>query len=213
MIRVVCPRCRQLLVVSEQDIGVPGHCARCKGHITILDALEPVPHEEAPPAPLASEDDHEEWDRILRDPNKVLRTQRANDGIYATSLPHLCLTNILINLNQLVYLFRYKRNEIPDKPEFAYEREERAAWEEKMGSFGYGLLDNNIERRVHNIEDALKGLPVERFQGLHQRLIPVLDAVDRVKTAELVAIIEGVKGVLRGVEKAGTEYSFQRSAQ
>lgn len=213
MIKVKCPRCHKVLNVSEQDVGSTGHCTQCKGHIAILDALEPTPHQEAPPAPLVTDEGFAEWRAILRDPKAALGQGQVKSGVKATSLAHHCLTSVLINLNQLVYLFRYKRNEIPDTKEFFPQREERQQWEAELGTFGLVVLDNNIQRRIDNIEDALKGLTHEQFIPLKRQLQPLLLAPDRVATKDLITFINAIKKTLLAVEQKDAAYEFQRSAK
>lgn len=55
MIEVICPLCEQPLSVPEEEIGTTGHCSKCKGHISVLEALDPTPRAEVPPAPLRSD--------------------------------------------------------------------------------------------------------------------------------------------------------------
>jgi len=153
------------------------------------------------------EQDYHEWDAILRRENGAADLKTS---VVSKSLPHYCLTSILINLNQLLYLFRYKRDEFPKSVEFRSQYEERQKWESELGEFGFALLDNNIRTRLDNIGDATKPLPAEKFPALHQHMHALLATPSRVSTEDIRQLIQLIKTMLAKVDVATDPSQFRR---
>jgi len=200
MIEVICPRCNRLLAVSEQDIGTTGHCAKCRGHISILDALEPTPREEAPPAPLAADPGNRALAFLLHPSPETLEEENPIVEATTPEVQRECLARILIDLNQVAHLIRYKRNDIPKTKDFLPERMEREKWQEEMGNFGLALFDSNIKWRLDNIRDALLALPMLHFRELRDQLIDVIDDTDNLSAKSVAHIIERAKNRLRDLD-------------
>lgn len=188
MIEVICPRCNEVLSVPEDDIGITGTCAKCQGHITILEAIEPTPRSEAPAAALKIDAGHVEWNALIkRLSGKTLDPETSN------KLQRECLKGILINLNQVAHLYLYKNNSFPDDEEFLPERQERAAWEEKLGSFGYVLLDTNIKRRLDNIRDATRVLPDAGYDEIRRPLLQALNNPQFMPSENIALMMKRIK--------------------
>lgn len=200
MIEVICPLCEQPLAVPEDEIGTTGHCSKCKGHISVLEALEPVPHAEAPPAPLRSDP----GDGVAgAEMYRPLKRATATGEVLTEASPEMqrsCLVRILIDLTQAVYLYRYKRNEFPETKKFREEREARDAWWEKNGAFGHVLFDTNIKRRLDNIHDALQGLSGEPYREIRERLTRGLERPEFMPTADMVRVVEHIRRALQRID-------------
>lgn len=200
MIEVKCPRCSKALFVPEQDVGITGICTKCGGHICILEPLEPVPQSEAPPASLIADTTHVEW----RDQLSKIRS--SGDGQFADlDFQRRCLQEILINLNQLVHLYRYKRDEIPKEKDFLPERTQRAKWLEKMGNFGFAMIDSNIQRRLDNVRDALRGLTTAEYEALHRVLYQGFRRPEFYPTNQVAKIIAAVKSKISEIDAQRVE--------
>lgn len=200
MIEVICPLCEQPLTVPEDEIGTTGHCSKCKGHISVLEALEPVPHSEAPPAALRSDPGDGAAGAVMYRPKKQMT---ATGEVLVEASPEVqrsCLVRILIDLTQAVYLYRYMRNEFPETKKFKEEREARDAWWEKAGAFGHVLFDTNIKRRLDNIKDALQGLPDEPYREIRERLIKGLQRPEFMSTTDMVRVVELIRRALRQID-------------
>lgn len=200
MIAVICPRCENVLNVPEDEIGTTGHCARCKGHISILEALEPTPHSEAPPAPLLADPGDGAAGTSMYRP--TMKTTATGETVVESSpdIQRNCLVRILIDLNQATYLYRYKRNEFPQAKKFNPERDARNMWWEKVGAFGHVLFDTNIKRRLDNIQDALQGLPGEPYREIRDRLGSGLRNPNFLPTKDIVVVINEVKTRLQQLD-------------
>lgn len=191
MIDVICPLCNEALKVPEDDIGITGVCAKCNGHIAILEAIDPTPRSEAPVAALKSDAGHAEWGPLV----KRLGGKKL-DAKNSAVLQRQCLKGILINLNQVAHLFLYKRNEFPETDEFLPERRERAHWEETMGAFGHVLLDSNIQRRLDNVRDALRVMPDEGCDEIRQPLLQGLNDPQFISRMQIALLMKKIKARL-----------------
>ncbi len=191
MIEVVCPRCHQSLHVSPVDIGTTGSCSKCHGHISILDPTIPVPRSEAPPSSLVGDAGPSALGVIER---KIQKQPVAPQGkITRGSLQYEMMVRMLIDLNQLNALLRFKRAEIPQKPEYAKELEERKVWYGKMETFGDALIESNMKWRFDNIKDAVMRLnDPEYAQAMHQ-LTKNFEDVTLLTTAGVVKAVEITK--------------------
>lgn len=206
MIEVVCPRCHARLNVSPVDIGTTGSCSKCRGHISILDPTVPVPRSEAPPAPLAVDAGPTALSDIER---KVKNKPAPPQGkITRGSLHYELIVRMLIDLNQLNALLRFKRAEIPKKPEYTKELEERNAWYAKMENFGDALLESNMKWRFDNIRDAvLKLNDAEYSQAMH-RLTKNFEDVTLLTTPEIVKAVEITKAKLTALGEHTSKAGF-----
>lgn len=201
MIEVICPLCEQALTVPEEEIGTTGHCSKCKGHISVLEALEPIPRAEVPPAPLRTDPGDGAAGAAMYRPQK---RSTATGEVLVEASPEVqrsCLVRILIDLNQAVYLYRYKRNEFPKTKKFTEEREARDAWWEKVGAFGHVLFDTNIKRRLDNIQDALEGLPGEPYREIRDRLTKGLHSPEFMSTEDMVRVVETIREALHRLDE------------
>ena len=200
MITVICPRCEKVLNVPEDEIGTTGHCAKCKGHISILEALDPTPRSEAPPAPLLSDPGDGAAGASMYRPS--VKTTATGETIVESppEVQRNCLVRILIDLNQATYLYRYKRNEFPKDKEFNKERLDRNMWWEKVGAFGHVLFDTNIKRRLDNIQDALQGLPGDEYSDIREKLGSGLRNPNFLPTDDIVRTVDLVKSRLQQLD-------------
>lgn len=194
MIEVICPRCSNALHVTPLDIGTTGHCSKCKGHICILESLEPVPHAEAPAANLA----RDPGPTALQDMDRRM-ARAASEGNPPTQdeVERELVVRILIDLNQLHHLVRYARNEIPETKEFEPDRAARKVWADKNGQFGIALLESNMVWRMNNIREAAKRLKDANFMPELARTLGGLEEVRHLKTGTLHQAVELTKTKLR----------------
>jgi hypothetical protein len=194
MIEVVCPRCHQHLHVSPVDIGTTGSCSKCHGHISILDPTLAVPRFEAPPASLAADGGPTALNDIER---KIKKQPAAPQGkITRGSLQYEMLVRMLIDLNQINALLRFKRAEIPQKPEFAKELEERKVWYGKMETFGDALIESNMKWRFDNVRDAVMRLNDPEYAQAMHLLTKGFEDVTSLSTAGVVKAVETTKAKL-----------------
>lgn len=192
MIEVRCPRCSSLLRVAELEIGTTGHCERCKGHISILTAVDPTPYSEAPPAFLAKAHDP----HVKTDAQQATLMYSSDSGDPDRDL----LVRILIDLNQLLHLIRYLRNEIPEDEEFEHEREERRKWVEEMGNFGGALLESNAKSRLDDVQELYRRLQGDGYEKLYQSLQKGIDTPARLKSEDLKKAIDITKSFLAALD-------------
>lgn len=206
MIEVVCPRCHQRLHVSPVDIGTTGSCSKCHGHISILDPTISVPRSEAPPASLVGDGGPSALGDIER---KIKKQPASPQGkITRGSLQYEMMVRMLIDLNQLNALLRFKRAEIPQKPEYAKELEERKVWYGKMETFGDALIESNMKWRFDNVKDAVMRLnDPEYSQAMHQ-LTKNFEDVTLLTTAGVVKAVEITKGKLVALGEHSSKAGF-----
>ncbi len=206
MIEVVCPRCHQPLHVSPVDIGTTGSCSKCHGHISILDPTVPVPRSEAPPAPLASDG----GPTALTDIDRKMQKQpaQAPGKITRGSMYYELMVRMLIDLNQLNALLRFKRGEIPEKPEYAEEFEERKAWYGKMETFGDALIESNMKWRFDNVKDGVTRLNDPDYARAMHQLTKNFEDVTLLTTPEIVKAVEITKEKLVALGEHTSKAAF-----
>lgn len=191
MIEVRCPHCKEVLRVVEQEIGTTGHCSRCQGHICILTPTEPVPQSEAPMAHLARE----------HDPHAKQKSRPITVGHDSAHPDRELLVKILIDLDQMLHLLRYIRNEIPEDEEFEPERQERRAWVEKMGNFGGAILEGNAKSRLDDVNELMQQLTNGGYEKLYLKLQKGFEAPGSLKSPDLVDAIEVTKSYLEAMDQ------------